>query len=125
MSATIDPFSTEITCSKVVCPTSKFTNIPYPSNPAYYVFCSGDEKVMFKCPDVVNHHYDTVSQSCKYKCIKAGSYEDRERCTNYYVCSDGTGEMKSDNIKCPDGYYFRNGECVFGTCTNAIDVTPE
>ena len=95
----------ETSCSTVVCPQTNFTFVPYAPNPAYYVYCTDTEKVMFRCADEINQVYDVDSGTCKYKCIKSGSFEDREHCTNYYVCSDSekTGQLTAVNIKCSDG----------------------
>ena len=77
---------------------------------------------MFKCPDEINQVFDSASGACQYKCTNTGNYEDRQLCTNYYVCSRQSGQLSAVNVKCPAGYYFKNGGCVFGSFTNAIDV---
>ena len=107
------------------CPKKKGTHIRYNVNPAYYLSCTDTGIVeMFKCPEEIFQVYDSNSKSCVYNCNKSGTYEDRELCTNYYHCSGPTKKLKSVNVMCPAGYYFKGDGCHYGSCINAVDIMP-
>lgn len=100
-------------CSTQMCPRNgRIGNVAYPPNPAYYVFCFGAERMVFRCPDEQNQVYDAKLVQCVFRCRSAGNFADRQDCRQFYTCTRrGSSRFTVQRNSCALGFAFRNGRC--------------
>lgn len=105
--------------------------IVYQPNPAYYAFCvtppTRQVRIrVFKCRDDLNYVFDLNTKQCEYRCKALGRFTDREDCEGYILCGrNQRGQVVYDRVKCPNSYYFSNGQCLPYQTSTAPKCVPE
>lgn len=102
-------------CTKISCSKASDVNtfISYASNPAYYAFCSKDDKgyraLMFKCPNEDFEEFDVKTKACQFKCKARGNFQNPEDCGRYFYCTGANA--KPIPAKCPGELVFDGTGC--------------